>query len=183
MKKTVKKINKLIVKKISEIVFVLIFIFLSNSLWNSKNTRNFLMAINTYKDLNYTDFKIENPIQYTMFPMSDDVAMNTLKPCVIKVINDTYTSESYRLVLKINKASTMDYHDLNIALDQSIFSLKNLPMLEEQEEYVFLLDQRKIQGEIREYEIRIWLNSLATNNLQSKNLLMHFDLIQETTKI
>lgn len=181
--KIVKDINKLIITKVVEIVFVVGFVFLASYLWRSKNAQDFFSSIVSFSNLYYTNFTIENPIDYSMFPMLDEDAMQNLKPCTIKVMNETYTSENYVLVLKINKESTMDYHFLHISINDEIYSLNNLKQAEEEEEIVFVLAKDNVVGSTKIYEIRLWLNSLTGNEMQGKNLIMHFDLINETAQV
>lgn len=181
--KVINDINKLIVKKVIEIIFVSCFVFLAGFLWKSNNAQEFLTSIASFNNLYYTNFTMESPIDYSMFPMADEDALKKLKPCTIKVINETYTNENYRLVLKIDKSSTMDYHYLHVAVNDQIYSLANLEQIEEAEDYVFILAKDSIVGTTKMYEIRVWLNTLAGNDLQGKNLIINFDLINETTQM
>ncbi len=179
----VKDINKLITKKIFEIIFVIGFVFFASYLWNTKNTQEFLTSIAAFSNLHYTNFMVENPIDYSMFPMDDEYAMKNLKPCTIKVINETYTNEEYVLVLKISKESTMDYHFLNIGVNDAIYSLNNLEKYEDESAYVFTIAKDSIVGNTKNYEVRIWLNEMAGNELQGKNLILNFDLLNKTTQM
>lgn len=181
--KTIKDINKLIAKKVIEIVFVLGFVFFSAYLWRSKQAQSFFDSISTLQDLSYTNMKIENPIGYSMFPMSDAYAMQNLKPCSISVINGTYTTEYYTLVLKINKNSDLDYTYLNIGVNQEVFSLKDMDRKDDSDYFIFILDYGIIVGETKAYEVRLWLNTLAENDMQAKELIMEFDLINESIKV
>lgn len=181
--KLMKDINQLIAKKVIEIVLVFFFVVLATFLIYNDNTKELFGTISSFSNLNYTDFTIENPISYNMFPMSDEDAMNNLKPCLIHVMNNTYTLESYVLLLKINKNSTLDYHYLHIGIDNSIFKLDELKLEETAEDYLFILDEKSLVGELKNYEIRLWLNTLAGNDMQSKDLILSFDLVHKTTKM
>lgn len=181
--KIVKDINKLIITKVVEIFLVVGFVFLASYLWRSKNAQEFFSSIASFSNLYYTNFMIENPIDYSMFPMRDEDAMQNLKPCTVKVMNETYTSENYALILKIDKTSTMDYHYIHIGINDKVYALNDLGQVEETENYVFTLAKDTIVGNTKNYEIRVWLNTLAGNEMQGKNLIMHFDLINETTQV
>lgn len=181
--KTIKDINKLIVKKIIEIMFVVCFVFFATYLWRSKQAQSFFASISTFRDLSYTNMNIENPIGYSMFPMSDDFAMQNLKPCTISVFNGTYTPEYYILVLKIDKNSTLDFTYLNIGVNQEVFSLNELNRKDDNDYYIFVLDQDTIVGETKEYKVRVWLNTLAENDMQAKELIMEFDLMNESIPV
>lgn len=178
----VNDINKVIIKKVIEILLVVCFLFLSFHLWRNKNISSLasLMAAN---QTGYTSLDIENPIDYVMYPMKDEDALNNLAPCFLKVINGTYSTESYQLILVVSKESTLDYHYLNISLGDKVYPLMDLPIREDEGSYVFLLDEGTICGETKEYEARIWLDKRTGNDMQSKQLVMSFDLINEATKM
>lgn len=176
-----KDINRLILKKILEITFVLCFAIVSTYLWQSKNAQLFSNSISTFSSMHYTNIKVDSPIQYNMFPMRDEEAMQNLKPCIVSVINGTYILEEYTLILKIDKNSTLDYQFLNIGIDNMIYSLKDLYRQEEDNYYIFVLDTAQILGNTKKYEVRLWLNSMTGNDQQSKTLIMDFDLKNETT--
>lgn len=175
-------INKLIIKKIVEITFVLCFVFISAFLWHGNKTQTVLSSLATYSNINYTDINIKNPISYNMFPMSDDDAMQSLEPCLISLFNGTYTPEYYILVLKIDKKSTLDYNYLNIGIDNFVFSLKDLDRKDDDDYYIFVLDNDSIIGETKEYKVRMWLNTMAQNDMQAKEIIMDFAIINETTQ-
>ena len=181
--KIVEDINRLILKKVVEIVFMVSFVFFATYLWRGKHSQNMLAAMNSFHNLSYTDLIVTDPIDYSMYPMTDEYAMQYLKPCLIQVINETYTHENYTLVLKINKKSSLDYHFLNLGLNEKVYSLKDLESKDTNDEIVFILARDSIVGEVKTYNIRLWLDSQTGNEMQAKNLIMNFDLINETTQV
>ena len=181
--KMVKDINKLIIKKVVEIVFVLGFIVYSAHLWQSQNMQMVLTSLANYNKTNYTSIHVYNPIDYNMYPMEDAFAVQHLAPCTVEIVNETYTNENYELVLKIDKSSTLDYHYLHLGIDDEIYDLKTLLQKETDQEYIFLLNEGTIKGEIKEYKMRLWLEEDAGNELQGKNLKYHFALSNETTNV
>ena len=181
--KITKDINKIIVRKIVEIVFVFAFVLYAGHLWNSENTQEFLTTIATFSNANYVDFSVDNSMNYVMFPMTDEQATKSINPCIIHVNNGTYTLQDYTLVLKIDKTSTMDYHYLNISINGTIYHLNTLETIEDDNEFIFILDKNNIVAETKDYAIQLWLSSIAGNEMQGKNLTMNFDLIYETTQV
>lgn len=181
--KMIKEIDKLIRIKVLEIVFLVAFVMVSTSLWKSSSTEELFSMVSSFGNLSYTSIQIENPIQYEMFPMRNQDALKNVKPCVVLVSNDTYTEEEYMLVLKIDKSSTLDYHVLNISMGGEVFSLKDLPLLEETLNYYFVLDENKLKGDKRRYEIQLWMDASAGNEMQSKSLAMNFELMNSITKM
>ncbi len=65
----------------------------------------------------------------------------------------------------------------------SIYSLKDLESKDTNDEIVFILARDSIVGEVKTYNIRLWLDSQTGNEMQAKNLIMNFDLINETTQV
>lgn len=178
--KIIKDINKLIIKKIIEIAFMTCFLFVSVFLWKNNITQ---VAITAFQNLSYTNLNIENPIDYSMFPMTDEDALKNLNPCYITVSNETYTMEDYSLVFIVNKSSTLDYHFLHISVNDKVYSLDDLETIENEEEISFILVTDSIVGNLETYAIRLWLNTMAGNEMQNQELIMHFDLLKGNIKI
>ncbi len=181
--KTINDINQLILKKVVEILFVASFVFFSVYLWMDSEKQNMFATAAAYSNSNYTSLSIENPIDYSMYPMSDEYAISHLDPCNIKVMNDTLTAENYTLYLKIDKISTLNYHYLHIAIDDNVYNLENLISKEENNNYYFILDKNSIVGATKNYEVKLWLNEIAGNDMQNKQLIMSFEIANEVTKM
>ncbi len=181
--KVIKNINKIIFIKGIEIIFTLIFIVYVTNLYKSEQVQEVFKSIAAFNNVNYTNLTVKNQINYSMYPMTDEKAMKKLVPCTLTVSNETYKKENYTLVLKINKSSTMDLSYLHISIDDSIYSLNSLEKEETENEIIFVLNRDTISGESRDYNIRLWLYITAENNLQDTNLVMHFDLINDTLSL
>ena len=181
--KIVRDINKLIIKEVLEIIFIVAFVFFSASLWKTSNKEHLLATVSSINDLNYTNLQIENPIQYEMFPMTNNAALKNLEPCVLTVSNDTYTEEGYMLVLKIDKSSTLDYRVLNVSIDGFISPLVDLPVLDEYENYYFVLDENTLKGAQKKYKVQLWMDASTGNEMQAKSLIMSFELMKMVTKL
>ena len=181
--KIVKDINKMIVRKVIEIVFVFAFILGSAQVWRSEKTQEMLNSIAVFSNASKLSLQVKNQINYSMYPMTDERAMEKLVPCTLTVKNETYSEENYTLVLKIDKSSTLDYNYLHISIDDTIYALNALEKEITNKEIVFILDRNSLLANQKEYEIRLWLNTLAGNDLQAKNLSMQFDIIDETTNV
>ena len=82
-------INRLILKKVFEVLFVLFLIFLSLILIFRQSFQTIFQDISYFKETNYTHIYIEN---------------NSL-PYRIHVINETYTKETFQLMLRIPSCS------------------------------------------------------------------------------
>lgn len=181
--KIVKDINKLIMREVLEIVFLLVFVFFVTSLWSSSDKNYLSTVVSSMQNLSYTNLKIENPIQYEMFPMQNQVALQNLKPCILTVLNDTYTEESYMLVLKVSKSSTMDYRVLNVSVDGVVYPLTLLPFVEELDNFYFVLDENTLKGAQKQYKVQLWMDASTGNEMQAKSLIMNFELMNVVTKM
>ena len=87
------------------------------------------------------------------------------------------------LVLKVGKNSSLDYQYVNIAVDNEVFSLKDLSRIDDQENYYFILDENTLKGEQKIYKMKIWLDERTGNDMQAKQFIMSFQLLNEVTKM
>lgn len=181
--KVIKDINKLIVRKVVEIIFVLSFVFYSTSIWVFKTPQNTLSSTLALATLNYTKIQIEEPQEYSIYPMKDTVALRKQNTWSVNVINNTIFEESYLLVLNYSKSSTIDYSFINISVGQDVFSLDSLPMEEIGDNYYFILDEDTIQSMTKSYEIRVWLKEETENDMQAKQLIMSFEIINGVASV
>ena len=181
--KIVKDINKMIVRKVIEIVFVAAFILGTAQIWRSEKTQEMLNSIALLSNTSHLSLQVKNQINYSMYPMTDERAMEKLVPCTLTVRNETYENEDYTLVLKIDKSSTLDYNYLHISIDNTIYALNALEKEVTNDGVVFILDRNSLVAGQKEYNVRLWLNTLAGNDLQAKNLNLQFDILDETTNV
>lgn len=165
-----------------EIMLTIGFMFLATNLYNNGKTQEVLHSIMAFQNVRHTTLNVQNQIDYMMFPMTNEKAMEKLVPCTLLVHNDTYQKENYTLVLKVNKTSMTDLSSLNISVDNSIYSLNDLENETINGETIFILDRNTIAGESKEYDVRVWLNTSASN-IQTNNLTLHFELLNETTNL
>lgn len=177
-----KNINLAIIKKITEIIFVISFIFVSLPLW-SKLDKGVSKIADGYDGISYTKLDMINNINYEMFPMSNDYALKNVEATILTVSNDTFTPENYELVLVLDKKSTLDFKLLKIAINDNIYSLKNLEMFEEDHNFIFNIASGNIMGETKVYNVKFWIDENATDEVQGKNLELSFDLNKNTTNM
>lgn len=178
-----KNINMLIVSKIIEIMFVCAFIFVSIPLWQRMNNVSNLSTALSNNGLIYTGLSVENKLNYSMYPMTTEDALNNLKASKIIVRNDSLTFEEYSVLLTISKESTLDYNCLNIAIDDLVMPLNSMDILEDEENYNFIIDTNNLKGEQKEYLVKIWMDENTGNEMQGKSLILSFELVKSITKI
>lgn len=178
-----RNLNRLIIAKLVEIVFVCAFVYISITLHQTLQNLQSVAYVPSMDRLNYTSLVVENPIHYLMFPMDNDVAMQKLEPTRLRIINESLTEEAYTLVLEISKNSTLDFHCLNISIDKEIFALQDLTKKEDSNNIYFILDEDSIIGSTKEYEIKLWMDAATGNEMQNKDLILSFELKKSTIKI
>ncbi len=181
--KIVKDINKMVLRKVIEIIFVIVFIVGTSQIWRSEKTQEMLDSIALFSNTSNLSLQVKNQINYSMYPMTDEKAMEKLVPCILTVKNETYSQEEYTLVLKINKSSTLDYNYLHISINDTIYALNALTKEVTDNEIIFILDKDSLMADQKEYNIRLWLNTLAGNDLQAKTLSLQFDILNGATNV
>lgn len=171
-----KQLNYLIIARIAEIIFVLAFLVLSYPLFENMRLTSSLLKESAGLELAFTSLKIENQISYPLYPISEKEALKKFEPTKIIVENNSLTEENYWIVLKISKNTTLDYHYLNMAIEDKIYSLNNLTMEEDSENYKFFILKDVLKGDKKEYNLKIWLDETAENDMQNKVLISSFEL-------
>lgn len=171
-----KQINYLITAKVMEIVFVVIFLFLSFFLVQNIRNNGIFFEKSSGLELSFTGLTVENPIDYAMYPMSDLEAMLKLKNTTIVIENNSLTEENFKVLLRISKTSSLDYHALKILVEENIFSLPTIYVGEDEENYNFLVVNDKIKGEKKEYKVKLWLDETTGNEMQNKQMVLSFGL-------
>lgn len=171
-----KQLNYLIIARIAEIIFVLAFLVLSYPLFENMRLTSSLLKESAGLELTFTSLKIENQMNYPLYPISEKEALNKLEPTKIVVENNSLTEENFWIVLKISKNTTLDYHYLNMAIEDKIYSLNNLTMEEDSENYKFFILKDVLKGNKKEYNLKIWLDETAGNDMQNKVLISSFEL-------
>lgn len=178
MLKVKNEINKLIFSKIIDILFVCFFLLIILPMQEELQFAESKAFEPSKTDLNYTYLSVEKQSLNNMYPMSNQLAMATLDPIEVRVINDSLTLENYTLTLVYSKNSTLNANLFNIAINDNILSLKNVKQKEDEENIYFILDKNNITGECKEYKIKIWLDESVDNEAQGKNMSMSFKLFK-----
>lgn len=171
-----KKLDKIIHWKLIEISLMLSIIMISFPLWKQLEKEELTTTASYYETANYTYLKVDKNENAPMIPLNTEEALKKLKPSTLTITNETKTREDYTILMKINKKSTLDYHCLNIAIDQWIVPLKELYQKEDEENYIFNITSNKIQGEIKEHQFIIWMDAKTNNNMMNKSLEYSFEL-------
>lgn len=176
-----KKMKRQIQFKILEVVMMIFVILVSYPLWENLNIDETIATASFYNKAKFSYMKIENQNQGSMFPIETEEVLKTENRTKIKIINETKTNEEYNLLIKLNKNSTLDYHYLNIALNNEVTPLEEKYYYEDADNIYFSLIIDTINAEEKEYDFLIWLDYNKTkNDMQGKILNYKFELLQGT---
>ena len=143
-------LKKLKHRKIVEICFWLLFVFISYYLWNFKN---FNPTLAYYYDNNSVIEVLDDPTySKILYSLSDNDAAN-LNNYKLTLINNTYREEKYYLYLAISKNIEHDHLKINNGVIQYI---SNLYAYEDDEYRYYLLDNNMLQGQERKYNFSLY---------------------------
>lgn len=171
-----KKINKLIQKKFLEIGLALMVIAISFPLWKSLNINDYVATAAFYNEAQYTYLNVSDQQINNLYPIKNESALKNLKKTQISIINETKTQEDFTVLLKIGKNSTLDYQSLNVAINDTIHSLKDLLIIEDHDNYYFALFTNSIVGATQSFNFLMWMDETTGNEMQNKTLNYSFEL-------
>jgi len=171
-----KKIEKVIHWKILEISIMISVIILSYPLWQQLDINDYMATAAFYNEAKFTYVKVENYPQGPMFPINNQEAIKNLKRTTLKVINDTKTKEDYTLLLRIEKTSTLDFHCLNVIINDQVNSLEQLLLMDDLENYYFVLASDSLIGNQKDYAFAMWMDENTGNEMQGKMLNYSFEI-------
>ncbi len=175
-----KEINKLIIAKIAQINVIILFLIFSFPIW--KHIHQEQEIADTVALTGYTFIEEKNPINYVMYPMSDEKAISSLKPCHLTVKNDLKEDIDYTLALSISKESTMNLNNLNILINDRVDKLTNLKCVEEYDYIYFILDNDNLINQKNEYDVIFWLNEDTSDLAMEQELIFSFEIIDNSIK-
>lgn len=171
-----KNIDKLIHWKLFEITLLVVVIVLSFPIWKQLSIDDSLATAASYNNVQYTHLDIKEYPKSLMFPVNNKYALENLKKTKIKIINDTKIIEEYTLLLKISKTSSLDYHCLNVAINQNALPLEKYYFTEDTNNYYFALAKDSIIAETKNYDFLMWMDEKTGNEMQGKTLNYSFEL-------
>lgn len=179
--KVKQNLNRLIIAKVVEIIFVCAFLFLSFSLRETFINIQTLAFVPDKDQLNYTNLSVNNPLNYVMYPMKNSDALTKVSDTTLTVNNESLTKENYSLLLVVSKNSSLDYNCLNIAIDNQIYALNTLPQKEDNNSFYFILASDSIVGSQKEYKIKIWMDESTGNEMQNKKIILSYDIVKSVS--
>lgn len=171
-----KNIDRIIYGKLFEITILMSVIMISFPLWKTLDINEDLATAAFYNEVQFSYLDIKEYPKGPMFPMSEEDALSKLKSTKINVVNDSRTREDFALVMRVKKDSSLDYHCLNIALDDKVKPLADYYFMDDIENYYFVLTSDSIEGETKNYDFKMWMDASTGNEMQGKTLSYAFEI-------
>ncbi len=180
-----KDINRLIIAKVIEIIFICVFLVVIAPLRkNMENIASMALLSPTPEDkLSYTTLAIGDIPTNSIIPIDDNKALTDIKDTILTVKNDSLIKENYILLLSISKKSSLDYNVLNIAIDNKVKKLNQLVMEEDNNNYHFILDENALEGDSKEYKVKLWLDNSVGNEMHGKSLILDYEIAKSVTEL
>ncbi len=163
-----KKINRLMISVLITVILVLISI----PLWNYSSGRKGSVLASSYGDLSIT-------VSIGVFPelivIEDERAFDYIDETPVTFRNPNDKSKKFEIYYLYDKKSTIDYKDVVISLNGKIHHLKDLEMLEDNDNYYFKLSNLSLGAySDKTYHVRIWLDENIIDLDENKILISNF---------
>lgn len=163
-----------------EIILLIAFIIISYFVWNQSHMESYSSIAKRYKNHSNIAFDMEGKMNSDLlFPITEKEAKEqqaaTLK---IKSLGNNTTAT---LALQIAKTSSLDFHYLNILLDNQVIFLKDSNLFEDADYYYIPIIQEEVTNEIKEHRIYLYLNQNAGNDTQNKSI--EIDIVSVESEI
>ncbi len=163
-----KSINRLI---LSVAITTLLF-FISIPLWNYSVAKRSAILASGYGDL---AISINMGVFDQLVAIEDYRAFDYIKPTKISFRNRNGFKKDFELLLLVSKDSTINYKDLKVALGKEIYNLKDVEMLEDSENYYFVLNNYSLDAYSEDsIDVRIWLDENIKVSPIDKSLSTNF---------
>lgn len=173
-----KIINKMIRNTIIEIVVVIVIVIISVPIWKSFDLREYETIASNYNEKSNIELEVSDLSDYVLYQISDELAINNIKPINIRLINSTTKVEEYHIFIAVSKDSTLDYSLLKIKYLDEIKMLHDCEMFEDNDYYYFSLSVGKIASDIIDNNLLLWIDSKKNGDIHNKYL--NFDIINIT---
>lgn len=166
------RINKMIRKTITEIVFVIALVFISIPIWKSFNLEKYESVAMYYDNFEAAPINVTNLDNYVLYKTPDDVAIANIKPIIIEFSNN---KQDYNINLVVDKNSTLNYQNIKIYYNNEVKHLKELNIEEDEYNYYFQLEVNNNMNK----ELIMWIDSDSDDDIKDKYL--SFDIINNTS--
>lgn len=166
-----KKIERKILKIKVNIVLTLLWIVLSGLFWNKLDISDYEKYAEDSLNTSTIAFDVESENGYIL-NVTDNPKSDDLEKMTLKVYNETYMTNYYKLALKIDK--NCDYKKLNILINNNEYNLNELLIQEDDDFYYFILGENELTDTSDIYEISLFVNSSNVDHFLEQDYLIDF---------
>lgn len=131
-------INKLINHKKKEIILYVFIIIFTFFMWDNIFINDLNIA-NAYEKTSYAYVDKSKYEKYFYDVIDEDSFLNNENKNTISLLKDTTLDTKYTLGIRVNKISTIDYHDMKVKIDDNIYNLSDFYINEDSNYYYFHL--------------------------------------------
>ncbi len=170
-----KNLNRIICFKVVEILITVVFLICSFYLWDSLRNGEVIALLKTTKNnTSYAYVDVLKDRRYQFYPVSDEIALRTLLPSTVQMVNQTKLNTYYEFGLKIRKSSSLNYHNLKISWNDEVHFLSEYYVKEDEEYYYFSFEKGSLKGASKQYEVKVWLDASSNPNQMNRSFDYEF---------
>lgn len=148
--------DKSIKSLILSVVLTIIIVAISVPLWNYNGMKKGALLANNYGDL---EISVNIGKFADLIVIEENRAFDNITPTIISLRNQNDTKRQFEVLFLVNKKSTISYKDLYVSLGDNIYDLNKVVMLEDSENYYFVLESHSLDAyKEEELETRIWID-------------------------
>ena len=165
-------------RTIIEIVVVIALVFISIPVWKSFDLNKYASVAMYYENEGDNQLEVTGFDNYTLYQTSDKSALTNTKPINLSVRSNSNTNEEYAVWMVVSKKSTLDFDSIRISISEDTKSLTELEMIEDTDEYYFMLfEGNLLDGNISK-DVKLWLDIESESDTSNKFLEFDFENIQ-----
>lgn len=164
--------DKRVRKILLSIIITFILVFASIPLWEYSSGKKGAILAQSYNELSIA---VEIGEFQELLIIEDERAFEYIASTPISLRNKNDKTKECELLMLIDKKSTIDYNNLKISIDDTIYKLTDLNKIEDNENYYFIIGKYNIEAYKNEkVNIRLWLSEETTGVSANSTLTTNF---------
>ena len=154
-----------------DLILVIAFLAISWPIWDTHAAN--LPEVITINDYNSLGVFIPEANQKLIFQAEE------LNSFVLIVHNYANRTKKGNLILRYDRASTLNYRDLLITIDGTTKSLREFLMTSDKYSYIFIINEFTLpRNSNKEYNISLSMNERLEEKIDGKTFRLEFDAIR-----
>lgn len=164
--------DKRVRKILFSIIITFILVFTSIPLWEYSSGKKGAILAQSYNELSIA---VEIGEFQELLIIEDERAFEYVASTPISLRNKNDETKDCELLMLIDKKSTIDYKNIKISIDDTIYKLPDLNKIEDNENYYFIIGKYSIEAYKNEkVNIRLWLSEETTGITPESTLTTNF---------